>query len=103
MHTVPWLRVLETLPASIRRASIVTQCLFSMLLPVVHFTESWTDGTPLLRAGHARELRSLARHACRKLASLVGQSAVWLGQSVYMARQVCGPYFSRPVCTLLSE
>eukprot|EP00891_Asterochloris_glomerata_P010008 jgi/Astpho2/10008/Aster-06818 len=37
--------------------------------------------------GHSRELRSLARHACRKLASLVGRSAAWLGQSVEMARQ----------------
>ena len=99
MHTGPCLHTLETLPASTRRASAVMQCLSSMLLPVVHFTQSWThtvDLTPLLRAGHARELRSLARHACRKLASLVGQSAVWLGQSVDMARQVCGPCVSWP-------
>ena len=69
------------------------------IMPLVHlpYTDSWPHTTnllPLLRQGHAKELRSLARHACRKLASLVGRSAVWLGQSVEMARQVCGPYSS---------
>ena len=93
------LRALCTLLTPTRRAAAVKLRFFSMPLPLVLFlfTAPWPHTTnllPLLRTGHARELRSLARHACRKLASLVGRSAVWLGQSVEMARQVCGPYIS---------
>ena len=101
MDAVPALHTLYTLLTSTQRAAAVMLRSFSMPLPVVQssFTDSWlhtTDLPPLLRTGHAKELRSLARHACRKLASLVGRSAVWLGQSVDMARQVCGPYLCCP-------